>query len=176
MLWRLSRPNWPAGGCFCELWCCRESQTHKKFMSLCMRVCEWSPVWPSTCVHCVIINSLLYFCLTDLSSASLVIAARDCVWAQLQFCHIVIHGLSCFHIKATQHPRGVRLGEFKAMCFCSICLSCHNCTEKDTNFAMTYWVISHFSGCRQEKQCNHRSSKSFLVNQAASLQSWAEHF
>ncbi|CAF98351.1 unnamed protein product [Tetraodon nigroviridis] len=73
-----------------------------------------------------------------------------CVWAQLQLCHIVIHSLSCFHIKAIQQLRGVRLGEFKAVCFCSLCPSCLNCTERDTNFTMKCCVISRFSSGGQK--------------------------
>lgn len=77
-------------------------------------VCAWLRVRPSAAKHvCWMCHHKLIIFLLSHRSAACPHHQLPGVWAQLQFCHIVIHCVSCFHKKATQ-PRGARLGEFKA--------------------------------------------------------------
>lgn len=104
-MWRLGRTNWPVGGRFCELWCCRASRTHNKFMSL------RKALRPSMCVECVIISSLFFFCLADLQlviTTSYRVSGHSCTCATLRF------PVSPASIEKPPSCPGARLGEFKA--------------------------------------------------------------
>lgn len=81
---------------------------------VCTRVRAWLRARPTAAKHvCWMCHHELIIFLLSHRSAACHHHQLPGVWAQLQFCHIAIHSLSCFHRKATQ-LRGARLGELKA--------------------------------------------------------------